>query len=247
MTILGWMNRHRIGTTLTVILIGLGVMFGPLALGAVVDHPAAHEFDSSLKSVGDDIESSTAGALNATEDNEPSSDPVVVGGGDESTSEPNTDSSGSSSELDRPRVERLVHQYVNQERASRGLDELEYNGELVLVAREHGRDMYERDYFAHVSPSGETVRDRYDEAGIRCSTSGENIAQTWAFANVRTDAGIEVYETEEALARAIVGQWMNSSGHRENVLRESFSEQGIGIVLVDVDGRVKVYAVQNFC
>ncbi|ELZ18687.1 CAP domain-containing protein [Natrinema limicola] len=155
--------------------------------------------------------------------------------------------------FDRAAVERGIHEAVNDERTARGLNELAFDTELRDIAREHSRDMAERDYFSHTSPEGDTFADRYADAGYTCRvdgsdntyyTGGENIAQTWYDTAVRTDGGTDTYTTETELANAIVTQWMNSSGHRENILASQWENEGIGIYMTD-DG--KVYATQNFC
>ena len=155
--------------------------------------------------------------------------------------------------FDRAAVERGIHEAVNDERTARGLNELAFDTELRDIAREHSRDMAERDYFSHTSPDGDTFADRYSDAGYTCRvdgsgntyyTGGENIAQTWYDTAVRTDGGTDTYTTETELANAIVTQWMNSPGHRENILASQWENEGIGIYMTD-DG--KVYATQNFC
>lgn len=56
------------------------------------------------------------------------------------------------------------------------------------------------------------------------------------------------YDTPEGLATGIVDSWMNSTGHRENILRPYWNGEGIGIEIVETgDGMTKVWATQNFC
>ncbi|MFH5797331.1 CAP domain-containing protein [Haladaptatus sp. CMAA 1911] len=155
--------------------------------------------------------------------------------------------------MDRGDVERLVHTYVNEERSNRGLEPLAFSTDLREIARYHSEDMATRNYFSHTSPEGENFADRYDRFDHTCRasagdgrylTGGENIAQTWYDVRVTTADGTVRYTTEDELARAIVTQWMNSQGHRENILTPEWRNEGIGIVVTD-EG--KVYATQNFC
>lgn len=155
--------------------------------------------------------------------------------------------------IDERRVEMLVHQYVNQERQERGLSAVGYDDELAGIARNHSEDMATRSYFSHESPSGDGMKDRYANAGYQCRvqtsentyvTGGENLAQTWVYETVSTTDGSEYYDSADELARGIVDQWLNSPGHRENVLMESWESEGIG---VEVKQSGKVYATQNFC
>lgn len=157
------------------------------------------------------------------------------------------------SELDRGRVEKLVHRYVNERRAAHDLETLAFDTELREIARYHSEDMAENDYFSHVSPSGETMSDRYDKFGYDCRaytsentyyTGAENIAYTYYDTDVRTENGTERYTNADELARGIVRGWMNSQGHRENILTAAWNNEGIGIAITSGG---KVYATQNFC
>lgn len=143
-------------------------------------------------------------------------------------------------------VEDLVHEKVNEERAERDLDPLEWDGTVASVARAHSADMADRDYFSHVNPDGEGPLDRFDEVGSYCRGYGENIATTWVDRDVRRpgDGEVERYRTDEELAAALVEQWMNSPPHREAILTEDWDRGGVG-VYVTAEGRV--YATHNFC
>jgi len=150
-------------------------------------------------------------------------------------------------------VERLVHQEINERRANNGLDPITYDPALASIAEDHSKDMIERDFFAHENPDGDDVGDRYDQAGYDCrvatgsgtySTGGENIAQTWWEQQISTTQGPVSYDTESELAVGIVNQWMNSTGHRANILTEHWESEGIGVVFADDD---EVLVTQNFC
>jgi uncharacterized protein YkwD len=135
------------------------------------------------------------------------------------------------------RLERLIHERVNQRRQRHGLGNLSWNGDLATVARYHSTQMAEKRYFAHTAPSGESLADRYEAFGVACA-GGENLGY------VRYGGG--TYSDEE-LARRIVTGWMNSEGHRKNLLRPRFDAEGIGVTVVERDGQTHVYATQNFC
>lgn len=127
--------------------------------------------------------------------------------------------------------ERAIHERVNEIRASEGVGRLEYSDELATVARGHSSDMAERDYFDHEAPDGVGVQARMRQAGIGCS-AGENIAR------------YERYATDpEDLAEQIVGVWMDSPPHRENLLQRSYALEGIG---VHTNGR-EIWVTQNLC
>ncbi|MDS0301081.1 CAP domain-containing protein [Halogeometricum sp. S1BR25-6] len=115
-------------------------------------------------------------------------------------------------DLDAQRVQEFVHDAVNARRSEEGVSTLQYSADLQEVAVSHSEDLAEEEYFAHDSPSGETMEDRYEQFGIDCRLSGENIVQTWYKERVRTDDGEQYYDTNKALAEGILTQWMNSPG-----------------------------------
>ncbi len=111
-------------------------------------------------------------------------------------------------------MEREVLRRINAIRQERGLQPLEPNDTLAAIARGYSCQMARQNFFSHTSPSGGTVADRVREAGIEYRLVGENLAR-----NTNADQPVEV---------AVQG-WMNSEGHRENILREAFTETGVGI------------------
>ncbi|MFY4814537.1 CAP domain-containing protein [Haloarcula sp. AONF1] len=152
--------------------------------------------------------------------------------------------------VDERRVEVLVHQYVNKERQQQGLANISHDPQLRRIARNHSEDMANRSYFSHTDPSGNDFSDRYAAAGYECqvtisdsryATGGENIAQTWFGEPI---SGEGTYNTADELARGIVTQWMDSPGHRENILTPYWQSEGIGIEITDSG---KVFATQDFC
>ena len=102
---------------------------------------------------------------------------------------------------------------LNQERRSRGLKPLRDNGRLNLASQRHARDMARRNYFAHGDFVGRIRKANY-LAGARGWTVGENIA--WGSWDLATPS-------------KIVDAWMNSSGHRANILNRRFREIGLGV------------------
>jgi uncharacterized protein YkwD len=165
--------------------------------------------------------------------------------------------SATEGDLNRTRIERLVHEEINDRRRGHNLRPIQFDKELREIARYHSKDMAENQYFAHESPSGETMDDRYDKFGYDCrvdmsgnqyATGAENIASTYAFENVVRDNGDTAYYSDEKeIAQGLVNQWMNSTGHRENTLKSHWENEGIGIYIIEIDGKTRVYATQNFC
>ena len=108
--------------------------------------------------------------------------------------------------------EKEVVRLVNLERTSRGLKALEEDWQLTRVARYKSQDMKDNSYFSHTSPTYGSPFNMMKNFGISYRTAGENIAR-----GQKTPA-------------AVVNAWMNSSGHRANILNSSFTHIGVGYV-----------------
>ncbi|MFE3196684.1 CAP domain-containing protein [Embleya sp. NPDC055664] len=106
--------------------------------------------------------------------------------------------------------EERVLALVNDERASAGCGPVKNDAKLVALARAHSADMAARDYFDHNTPDGQTPWDRAEKAGVSY-LGAENIARG--------------QKTADAVMRA----WMNSPGHRRNILDCSLTKLGVGI------------------
>lgn len=160
--------------------------------------------------------------------------------------------------LNESRVEILVHHRINEVRLERGLSPLKHDPALREIARGYSAKMAEQGFYGHVSPSGNNFEDRYEAAGYECRvettgdryvTGGENIQNTFAFVDVRTDGRTVEYESERQLALGIVSAWMSSQSHRDNILRPYWEHEGIGVYSIEnPDGPgLQVFATQNFC
>jgi uncharacterized protein YkwD len=102
---------------------------------------------------------------------------------------------------------------INQARQQHGLAPLTLSAELITAAQGHADDMAQHNYFSHSGRNGSSLADRVQAAGYAYRAVGENIA-----AGNRT-------------ASAVFEQWMNSPGHRQNMLNGTFTELGVGYVL----------------
>lgn len=108
-------------------------------------------------------------------------------------------------------TEHIVIQLVNQERVLNGLNELRPDWQLSRIARIKSADMLENNYFSHTSPVYGSPFDMIQDFGLQYRRAAENIARG--------------QQTPHAVFRA----WMNSSGHRANILGD-FSHIGVGYV-----------------
>ncbi|WP_431805021.1 CAP domain-containing protein [Halobacillus andaensis] len=106
--------------------------------------------------------------------------------------------------------EQQVVDLTNEERAKQGLEPLELDVELSGVAKDKSLDMQQNNYFSHDSPTHGSPFDMMNEYGIDYTTAGENIARG------------------QTSPEEVVQGWMNSEGHRENIMNESFTHIGVG-------------------
>lgn len=110
-------------------------------------------------------------------------------------------------------LEKACFNEVNRLRSRQGLELLEVSESLLPVARDYSRRMALEGFFSHTDPEGRSVRERVSEAGIRWQVLGENLAYSNGYVN--------------PVAAALRG-WMNSSGHRRNILSPDFRAAAVG-------------------
>lgn len=111
----------------------------------------------------------------------------------------------------RPDLEGQMLEMVNAERRAAGLEPVKPDGQLTQVARAHSRDMFARGYFSHVSPDGQDLGNRLQQAKLGYLSAGENLA-----------LAPTLYTAHTGL--------MHSPGHRANILRPQFGRLGIGVL-----------------
>ena len=108
--------------------------------------------------------------------------------------------------------EQEVIRLVNEIRVQNGLSALTYNWELSRVARYKSQDIVDNRYFSHTSPTYGTPFQMIRSFGLSYRSAGENIAYG------------------QRTPQAVVNAWMNSSGHRANILSSSYTQIGVGYV-----------------
>jgi len=108
--------------------------------------------------------------------------------------------------------EQEVVKLTNAERTKAGLAPFKTDDKLMAAAREKSQDMQSKNYFSHTSPTFGSPFDRMKALGITYKSAGENIAQG------------------QRTPQEVVQGWMNSPGHRANILNEKFTHIGVGYV-----------------
>lgn len=118
-----------------------------------------------------------------------------------------------------------VLKLVNEERSKAGLNPLKMSEELRSIANLKARDMADKNYFDHTSPTYGSPFQMLQDFGVHYSAAGENIA-----------AGQQTPEQ-------VMNSWMNSSGHRANILNANFDTLGVGVYN---GGKYGIYWTQLF-
>lgn len=184
------------------------------AADAEDSHGGLSRPDNRVEPGSGDSSNKNAGDTDGTSAEAPSSDdgsaPPSTGDETGKPNDPET-SDTTSSDPSQDATENDVVDLVNTERAKGGCDPLTVDAKLAQAAEDHSSDMAERDYFDHTTPEGVTFDERIVNAGY--STPGaENIA------------------VGQQNAEQVMDGWMNSEGHRANILNCDLKTIGVGFV-----------------
>ena len=146
--------------------------------------------------------------------------PIYPGTSNQKTST-NTNNNTSTTSTKMTNDEKEVFDLINKQRTQNGLSSLKENSELQRVARIKAQDMVNNNYFSHTSPTYGSPFDMIKSFKISYNTAGENIAGNSSNSSAVT-------------------AWMNSPGHRANILNGSFNQTGIGVVTGSKYGKIYV-------
>jgi uncharacterized YkwD family protein len=108
-------------------------------------------------------------------------------------------------------MEDEIIRLVNERRVSAGLQPLKYNWQAARVARYKSQDMINNGYFSHISPVYGSPFKMMESFGLRFSAAAENIAYG------------------QRSAQEVMNSWMNSPGHKANILSKSYTQIGVGV------------------
>ena len=137
-----------------------------------------------------------------------------------------TDSTGSTGTVSTVNsMEKQVASLTNSERKAKGLSVLTLDSQLSKLARLKAEDLAKKGYFSHTSPTYGSAFDMMNKYGVSYRTAGENIAKG------------------QKTAESVMNGWMNSSGHRANILSSAYTNIGVGYAK---DSRGNTYWVQIF-
>lgn len=133
----------------------------------------------------------------------------------------NTGSNSNTTSSNLSQDEKEVFDLINKQRTNNGLKALNIDSEVQKVARIKAQDMVNNNYFSHTSPTYGSPFDMLKKFSVSYKTAGENIAGNSSNSAAVTD-------------------WMNSSGHKANILNSSFNYTGIGVVSSSKYGKIYV-------
>ncbi|OGG14087.1 hypothetical protein A2773_05145 [Candidatus Gottesmanbacteria bacterium RIFCSPHIGHO2_01_FULL_39_10] len=124
-------------------------------------------------------------------------------------------------------VDRLL-ELTNQKRSESGLSPLSFSPTLSQAAANKASDMFSQGYWAHIAPDGKTPWDFITGSGYNYVYAGENLAKSF------NDS------------QSVVDAWMNSSSHKENILKGEYKEIGFAVVNGNLSGEETTLVVQMF-
>jgi len=138
-----------------------------------------------------------------------------------------------------------VHRLINLEREKHGLKILGYDEKLASIAKSHSKDMASNEYFSHETPEGLAPTDRASKADYVCRYQIGNLIYSGIGENIHMVKGpsVALGSTPESIAELAVSGWMDSPGHKKNILTSNFSSEGIGVYI----STFSIHVTQNFC
>lgn len=148
---------------------------------------------------------------NKPEDNNPGSTNKPEDNNNSESNKPEDDNNSGSTNGNFSAYQKEVVDLVNIERSKAGLNPLTLDSSVSNVATKKSQDMIDNNYFSHNSPTYGSPFDMLKKFGISYKTAGENIAMG------------------QKTPKEVVNAWMNSEGHRKNILNPNFSKIGVGV------------------
>ena len=121
-----------------------------------------------------------------------------------------------------------LYELTNAERSKINLNGLNYNDELAAAAKQKAEDMFAKDYWSHYGPAGETPWQFILASGYQYEYAGENLAKNFMFSD------------------GVVKAWLDSTTHRDNLLRREYTDVGFAVVNGILNGEETTLVVQMF-
>lgn len=164
---------------------------------------------------------------------------------------PRIETAGSEGRLNQAAMETRIHELVNDYRVAQGRTALQHDPALGNLARYHSAEMATTQHYGHVNMRGEDPTDRARKAGYDCGNPlsigvAENIIHGWLYRSRTIGVAVTSYDwyEQESLANLLVDSWINSPGHRRNILDRRYGVSGVGVAFGNAND---IYGTQNFC
>ncbi len=156
-------------------------------------------------------DNNNSGSTDKPDNNKPESNKPEDNNNSDSTNKPDDNNNSGSTSESFSAYQKEVVDLVNIERAKAGLNPLTLDSSISNVATKKSQDMIDNNYFSHNSPTYGSPFDMLKKFGISYKTAGENIAM------------------DQKTPKEVVNAWMNSEGHRKNIMNPNFSKIGVGV------------------
>ncbi|HFL2522813.1 TPA: CAP domain-containing protein [Clostridioides difficile] len=156
-------------------------------------------------------DNNNSGSTDKPDNNKPESNKPEDNNNSDSTNKPDDNNNSGSTSESFSAYQKEVVDLVNIERAKAGLNPLTLDSSISNVATKKSQDMIDNNYFSHNSPTYGSPFDMLKKFGISYKTAGENIAMG------------------QKTPKEVVNSWMNSEGHRKNIMNPNFSKIGVGV------------------
>ncbi|HAT4772197.1 CAP domain-containing protein [Clostridioides difficile] len=156
-------------------------------------------------------DNNNSGSTDKPDNNKPESNKPEDNNNSDSTNKPDDNNNSGSTSENFSAYQKEVVDLVNIERAKAGLNPLTLDSSISNVATKKSQDMIDNNYFSHNSPTYGSPFDMLKKFGISYKTAGENIAMG------------------QKTPKEVVNAWMNSEGHRKNIMNPNFSKIGVGV------------------
>ncbi|QQY54483.1 sporulation protein [Clostridioides difficile] len=156
-------------------------------------------------------DNNNSGSTDKPDNNKPESNKPNDNNNSDSTDKPNDNNNSGSTSENFSAYQKEVVDLVNIERSKAGLNPLTLDSSISNVATKKSQDMIDNNYFSHNSPTYGSPFDMLKKFGISYKTAGENIAMG------------------QKTPKEVVNAWMNSEGHRKNIMNPNFSKIGVGV------------------
>ncbi|HBF5318244.1 TPA: sporulation protein [Clostridioides difficile] len=156
-------------------------------------------------------DNNNSGSTDKPDNNKPESNKPEDNNNSDSTNKPDDNNNSGSTSENFSAYQKEVVDLVNIERGKAGLNPLTLDSSISNVATKKSQDMIDNNYFSHNSPTYGSPFDMLKKFGISYKTAGENIAMG------------------QKTPKEVVNAWMNSEGHRKNIMNPNFSKIGVGV------------------